>query len=134
MKRSFFKTAKKVMEQSTFSGRAKIGCAVVYKGSVIATASNTDKTSPLQRKYNDFRFVDCGTPAKTHAEIGALKKIRWLDIDFERVYLYLYREDKAGHIAMARPCASCMAYIKELGIHHICYTTHDGYAEERLEY
>ena len=53
MKQSFFKAAKKVMEESTFSGRTKIGCAVVYKGTILATAANTDKTSPLQRKYND---------------------------------------------------------------------------------
>ena len=134
MKPSFFKAARKVMKHSTFSGHAKIGCVVVYKGTIIAMAPNTDKTSPVQRKYNDFRFEDCGTPAKTHAEIGALKKIRWLDIDFNRVYVYIYREDKAGHKAIARPCPSCIAYMKELGVRHICYTTPDGYAEERLQY
>ena len=134
MKPKFFRMAKKAMQNSTFSGRAKIGCAIIYRGNVLAFGSNTDKTTPTQRKYNDWRFVDCGTPAKTHAEIGALKRIRWLDIDFSRVYLYIYREDKAGHMAMARPCASCMAYIKELDIHHVCYTTPNGYAEERLEY
>ena len=122
------------MEQSTFSGRTKIGCAIVYKGAVIATAPNSDKTSPIQRRYNDFRFVDCGTPAKTHAEIGALAKIRWLDIDFDRIYVYVYREDKTGNLALARPCPSCIGYMKSLGIKHICYTTPDGYAEERLDY
>lgn len=134
MKETFFKAARKAMQKSTFSGRAKIGCAVTYKGSIIALASNTDKTSPIQRRYNDYRFEDCGTPAKTHAEIGALKKIRWLDIDFSKVYLYIYREDKLGHKAMARPCPSCMAFIRSLNIEHICYTTTDGYAEERIEY
>lgn len=132
MKATYFKTARKVMLESDFSGRAKMGCAVVYKGAVIATASNSDKTCPIQRKYNDYRFEDCGTPAKTHAEIGALKKIRWLDIDFGKVYIYIYRENKLGRRAMARPCASCMAYIKAMGIRHVCYTTEDGYAEEKL--
>ena len=34
---------------------------------------------------------------------------------------------------MARPCPSCMAAIKDLGIKNIYYTTNDGYSYERLE-
>lgn len=33
---------------------------------------------------------------------------------------------------MARPCPSCMAAIKDIGISHIYYTTNDGYAYEKL--
>ena len=34
---------------------------------------------------------------------------------------------------MARPCASCMQAIKDLGIREIYYTTNDGYSYEKLE-
>lgn len=34
---------------------------------------------------------------------------------------------------MARPCLSCMAAIKDIGIKDIYYTTNDGYSYERLE-
>ena len=34
---------------------------------------------------------------------------------------------------MARPCPSCMAAIRDLGIRDIYYTTNDGYVCERLE-
>ena len=34
---------------------------------------------------------------------------------------------------MARPCPSCMAAIRDLGIRDIYYTTNDGYVYERLE-
>ena len=38
------------------------------------------------------------------------------DIDFHNLKLFVYRELKDGSIAMARPCPSCMALIKDLGI------------------
>lgn len=34
---------------------------------------------------------------------------------------------------MARPCASCMQAIKDLGIREIYYTTNDGYSYEKIE-
>ena len=38
-----------------------------------------------------------------------------------------------GNKAMARPSPAYMKYIKELGIKHICYSTADGIAEERID-
>ena len=66
--------------------------------------------------------------------LAALKKIRWLDIDFGQVEVYTYRELKDGSLSLSRPCESCLAFMKQLGIKRICYTTPDGYAEERLIY
>ena len=39
---------------------------------------------------------------------------------------------KKGGLGMARWCPACMAALKSLGIKKICYTTDDGYAEEKL--
>ena len=33
---------------------------------------------------------------------------------------------------MSRPCPSCMAAIKDMGIKHIYYTTNDGFVYENL--
>ena len=120
------------MMKADYSGNARIGCAVYYKGALLAKGHNTDKTCPLQKKYNRYRFKGMNTLDKGHAEIMALKKIRWLDIDFSQVEVYTYRELKDGKISMSRPCESCMAFIKELKIKKIFYTTADGFAEERL--
>lgn len=35
---------------------------------------------------------------------------------------------------MSRPCPRCMELIKEQGIKKICYTTNDGYVDERISY
>lgn len=70
---------------------------------------------------------------KLHAEINCLNQIKHLDINFSKVKLYIYRIRKDQPYGMARPCPSCMAAIKDLGIKNIYYTTNDGYSYERLE-
>ena len=62
-----------------------------------------------------------------------ISKIRYLDINFAEVEIYVYRETKSGKRAMARPCAACTKALKDLGIKKICYTTDDGFCEEKFE-
>ena len=66
------------------------------------------------------------------AEMHALIPIRNLDIDWNKVSVYIYRIKKSNKngFGMARPCLSCMGLIKELGIKEINYTTEDGFANE----
>jgi tRNA(Arg) A34 adenosine deaminase TadA len=134
MRYSRFRKAREEMLRADYSGPARIGCAVYYKGTLLVRGHNSNKTSPLQKRYNTYRYKNCDTPDKTHAEMAALKKIRWLDIDFSQVEVYTYRELKNGSLSLSRPCESCLAFMKQLGIKRICYTTPDGYAEERLIY
>lgn len=135
-----FKLAREHSFSADYTGcnKVKIGCIAVYKGTVLAFGANTDKTHPQQKKYNRWRFnEDSATkylPDKCHSEIRVLNQIRYLDIDFSKVHLYIYRELKNGHPALARPCPSCIAAIRNFGIKHIKYTTYDGFAHEKLEY
>lgn len=121
----------------TGGGRARIGCVVTYRGTVLAKGWNTDKTHTEQKKFNVWRYKDCGNkylPEKCHSEVASLVKIKYLDIDFSRVHIYIYRELRDGTLAMARPCSACMAAIKQMGIKHIHYTTDgEGYAHEVLK-
>jgi hypothetical protein len=116
--------------------RYHLGAALYYKGVLLATGCNSTKTSPLQKRLNAEREFDpnqSGVVNSLHAEIRALSKVKYLDIDFGKLTLYVYREYANGNKAMARPCPACMKYIKELGIKHICYSTADGIAEERID-
>ena len=70
---------------------------------------------------------------KLHAEINCISQLKHLDINFSKVKLYIYRIRKDRPYGIARPCPSCMAAIKDLGIRSIYYTTNDGFAYERLE-
>lgn len=116
----------------TGCGKPKIGCVATLKGTVIAKGWNGDKTHTFQDKYNVYRYKDKWMPSKCHAEIAALSKIKYLDVDFSKVELFIYRELKDGNYAMARPCPSCMAAIKDFGIKKVHYTTPDGVATEKI--
>lgn len=113
-----------------------MGAVISYKGTLLAKGFNTDRTHTDQAKYNRWRYKECGNnylPSKSHAEMMALSKIKYLDIDFSKVHIYVYRELRDGKLGMARPCPACMAAIKKLGIKNIHYTTDSGYAAERIE-
>ena len=129
--KSFFDIAKKVSELSTYHRKnVKIGCLVVLGHRIIGSGYNSDKTSPVQRKYNKLRFSE-ETPHRLHAEISALLPLlNNKDIDFSKVKIFTYREKADHSLGKSRPCKSCMALIKDLGIKHIYYTTDDGYCHE----
>ena len=119
---------------SSFSDYKKchIGCIAVYKNKIIAVGYNTNKTHPIQQHYNKYREnnnIGCFA-AKLHAEINCLNSIRHLDINFQKVKLYIFRTRFDREFGMCRPCPSCMAAIKDLGIKHIYYTSNDGYSYE----
>ena len=129
--KTYFNIAKEVSQLSDFP-RVQIGACAVYKHKVISTGCNSQRTSPLQKKYNQYRFkVD--TPHTCHAEISCLKPlIGRKDIDFKNIDLYIYREYKNNELALARPCASCMKLITELGIRNIYYTNLGGFSHEEI--
>ena len=129
--KSFFDIAKKLSELSTYHRKnVKIGCLVVLGHRIIGSGYNSDKTSPVQRKYNKLRFSE-ETPHRLHAEISALLPLlNNKDIDFSKVKIFTYREKADHSLGKSRPCKSCMALIKDLGIKHIYYTTDDGYCHE----
>ena len=126
----YFDKASKVAEISDFA-KINIGCVAVYQGTIIGVGFNTNKTHPMQKKYNRYRNGENFIP-KLHAEINCLNSIRYLDINFSKVKLYIYRKRKSAKHGICRPCPSCLAAIKDLGIKHIYYTTDEGFVYERM--
>jgi deoxycytidylate deaminase len=131
--RAYFKAAKAIAELSDFP-RVKIGCCAVYKHKIVSSGCNSMKTNPTQKRLNVHRFsVD--TPHTIHAELACLLPlISRKDIDFSGVSLYIYREFKSGDLALAKPCASCEALIRSLGIRNIYYTGNQSYISEEIIY
>jgi deoxycytidylate deaminase len=111
-----------------------VGCVVTLKNRIISAGCNSNKTHPVQRKYNRLRFDNSEgySPDSLHAEIHALVQVAHMNIDWSKVTVFIYRKMKSRKCGLARPCPSCMAYIKALGIKNIVYTTNDGYAIEKL--
>ena len=139
MKERYFKFAREAAKWADYQGTRSapaIGAIAVYKGTIVAEAWNTNKTSPLQARYNVYRYEPADTPCKAHCETQLVQKLRWKfgdSIDWSKVYIYLYREYKDGSLAPSRPCPSCMAMLKDLKIKKIMYTTEDGFAEEKIK-
>ena len=140
MKERYFKFAREASKTATYQGSHNfcpaIGGIAIYKGSIVATASNTNKTSPLQARYNVYRFSDSTTLPKAHCETQLVQKLRWKfgdNIDWSKIHIYLYREYKDGTMGPSRPCASCMAMLKSLGVKKIFYTTEEGFVEEKFK-
>lgn len=131
--KAYFKAAKSMSELSDFK-QYHIGAVAVYGHKIISSGYNSCKTNPVQKKLNIHRF-DADTPATLHAELSCLLPlINRKDIDFSNMSLYIYREHKNGNLALSRPCASCMALLRSLGIRHIYYTGDGSYINEEIIY
>lgn len=133
----YFEKAKRIAAISDYR-KIHIGCVAVYKGIIIGIGCNTNKTHPAQKYYNRFRKPDGEDISmvcvpKLHAEINCLNQIKHLDINFSKVKLYIYRKRNDQPYGMARPCPSCMAAIRDLGIKEIYFTTNDGFAYEYIK-
>lgn len=129
----YFDKARNVATVSDFR-KIHIGCIAVYQGNIISIGCNTNKTHPAQKYYNNYRHYNAPDNfiPKLHAEINCINSIKHFDINFSKVKLYIYRIRNDQPYGMSRPCPSCMAAIRDLGIRDIYYTTNNGYAYERL--
>ena len=130
-RRAYFAAAKAMAQLSDFP-RVAVGTIAVYKHRIISSGHNSQKTAPLQKKYNVYRFSE-DTIHSVHSELACLKPlIGRKDIDFKHVDLYVYRIGKNNTTLLARPCPSCMKLITDLGIRNIYYTTNTGYSHENI--
>lgn len=128
----FFHKAKEFAAISDYR-KTHIGCVAVYHNTVIGSGFNCNKTHPNQKFYNKYREFSEEYLPRLHAEINCINQIKNLNINFSKVKLYIYRIRRDRPFGLARPCPSCMAAIKDLGIQDIYYTTNDGYIHERIE-
>lgn len=131
MKMRYFSTACDVAKMSDY--KQQIGCVLIYKGKILGTGFNCSKTHPIQKIYNKERFPEEDVLHTLHAETHAISPFLHKEgIDWSKVIVYTYRIKKSKPYGMSRPCPSCMAMLKNLGVRKICYSTEDGFAEEHI--
>lgn len=130
-----FEMARRSAMASDF--KTQVGCAVYHKGKLIVTGYSTEKTHPLQSRFNRERAFsrdgkNCAD--KAHAEMMALAKLRNMSVKMSEVTFYIVRLCKARPYGLARPCPACQAALREAGVKDIRYTTNQGVAREWFEY
>ena len=135
----FFKLAKNASKLSDYNRKKiHIGAILVYKNKIIANGWNTQKTSPVQYKYNLYRqsldidrfFSANDHPPCIHAEMKCLIDSKDMDVDWSKVSLFVYRES-GNKTRICRPCLSCEKALKDRGIKNIYYTSEKGYNYEK---
>ena len=132
-----FKLAEAASEMSDFP-RARLGCVVVYKKSVIGVGYNTTKENPMQAVYNKYRPFNNGDSVDPyqfkntiHAEMMAISRLRKRsDIDFSKCRVVVFRKTRNGEIALAKPCPACEKAMRDLGIKKVYYTGNGSYIYE----
>lgn len=133
--KKFLHIAKNLSIQSQFD-LYRFGAVITLKDKVIASGSNSPKSHPMQKHYNNKfkQFVHDNSQHGMHAEMAALNALKQLmktvDINVKKLELTIYRSGRDHNSKMGRPCAGCMGAIKEMGIPIINYTTPHGIATE----
>lgn len=109
--------------------RCHTGAVAIYNNRILALGWNSSKTSSLQARYNKERGFDGYTyKSSMHAEMMIVNKIKYLDIDFSQVRIFVWRGiDKPR---LSKPCAACEKALRDLGIRKVFYTGNDSYIEE----
>lgn len=107
--------------------------AKIYDGKVcIADGTNSNKTHPMQKKYNTEAEMNYKIRDYIHAEMDSLIKASKVPgIDFSKCTIYIARQMNVG-TGIAAPCPACRAAIKRYGIKKIVYTNYDGFIAEHI--
>ena len=129
----FFNIAKQISFLSDYK-KARVGAVVVINNHIIGSGYSSNKTRPLQHKYNFYRGFDDykDSIACQHAEIDALSPLIGKHIDWKKVSIFVYRELKNGKRTCSRPCIACRTLIKKLGIKNIYFIDEQGqYCKEK---
>lgn len=111
-------------------GRCETGAVAIYGNKILAYGWNSNKTSSLQAKYNSRtnRFDGYNYKSAVHAEMMVVNKIKFLDIDFSQVRIFVWR-GKALPM-LSKPCKACERAMRDLGIKKVFYTGVNSYISE----
>jgi deoxycytidylate deaminase len=123
-----YELAKQASLKSDF-GKCQTGAVAIYNNKVLAFGWNSNKTSSLQARYNKERGFDgYAFRSSIHAEMMVVNKIKYLDIDFSQIRVFVWRGQEKP--MLSKPCAACEKAIRDLGIRRVFYTGNNSYIEE----
>ena len=106
------------------------GAVAIYGNKVLAIGWNSEKLSTMQAKYNTRTRGFNGHEYKSsiHAEMMVVNKIKYLDVDFSQVRIFVWRGQKTP--MLSKPCKACEKAMRDLGIRKVFYTGANSYISE----
>lgn len=116
-----FRSSAKEAKKSSFK-QHRLGAVIVKGGRILSTG------------FNQLRYTKELKRPTLHAEEDAILKLlkeRRLH-DLSGAEIFVTRFTKAGATGMARPCDTCMALIRSVGIHTMHFTTDGNTISEKV--
>jgi deoxycytidylate deaminase len=119
VKPRFMQIATKIAQKST--SRFRVGCIITKGGNVLSVGWNDmNRTHPKCKSHGNY----------LHAEVRALIALSRKDLT--NATAYVSRITKNNSFGNSRPCPICLEALRLAKIKSICYTTNEGYKEERI--
>lgn len=110
-----FRIARKTALKSPFK-KHRVGAVITKGHRILATG------------FNEIRYSKIIGKTSLHAEAAAIKQL--LDqrklCDMVGANMYVTRFTRGGRIGIAKPCQSCLALIRSVGIRRVYFTQDDG--------
>lgn len=124
-----YELAKSASLNSDFH-RSHTGAVAIYGNKILAYGWNSEKLSLMQAKYNTKTRGFDGHKYKSsiHAEMMVVNKIKYLDVDFSQVRIFVWRGQKTP--MLSKPCKACERALRDLGIRKVFYTGVNSYISE----
>lgn len=106
------------------------GAVAIYGNKVLAYGWNSEKLSTMQARYNTRTRGFNGYEYKSsiHAEMMVVNKIKYLDVDFSQVRIFVWRGQNTP--MLSKPCKACEKAMRDLGIKKVFYTGANSYISE----
>jgi deoxycytidylate deaminase len=104
------KLAKKLASKSTHY-RYRMSAIVFKRSNILNVGWNCIKTHP--RSNDPYHMI--------HAELSAILGLEEQDLDGASILVYRLRNN--GSSGLARPCATCEAMLRNLGLSKVYYST-----------
>ena len=111
--------AKKASDKSDHHTH-KMGCVIAKGSKVLGIGFNALKTHP--KSPHQFKSIH----AEFMAWINAGKKV-------EGATAYIFRQQKSGALAMAKPCSDCWQFLVDSGVKQVVYSFEGSYKKESLK-
>ncbi len=125
---SMFRVAKDLQEEN-LPGKSKHAACLVVRGCILAIGIPANRTDPF-----NLKFTQNQKKVYTHAELAAIKQVRYSNIDFRFSTLYVARAMKETPKRNAMygescPCSMCETAVKHFGIGRVVHTVENGIVE-----
>lgn len=114
MKLKYFDLAKRLSYKSNHH-KVQMGCVIVDKNRVIGLGINQMKTNP--KSPYPYKTTHCEFDAVLDCERRSIKGAS----------IYIYRENKSGTLANAKPCRYCEYLLRRVGIKRVYFTNNGSY-------